>query len=234
MPMNPRLLRPTAAGGFDPRRISGLVAWYDANVSTSITISTGVSNWANLEGTATRDLQQSTGNNQPLVVTGFNGKSAIQFNGTSHFLARTFSHANPCHEFVVCRVDVGSKSNAITDGGTFGRKLLYATSSNGLIVYQGQNGPVSGNNIFTAGTPFLADSEFANANSVGRFNGTQYGTGNAGAGVPNGMTVGRWPGIAQYGEVSVAEIILYERILSTAEAARVRRYLGGKYGITIT
>lgn len=232
MAMSARLLRPVATG-FNPKSLSGLVAWYDANVASSLTISTGVSNWANLEGTASRDLQQTTGNNQPLVVTGFNSKSAIQFNGTSHFLARTFSHANPCHEFVVARVDVADKTNAITDAGSFGRKLLYASSSNGLIVYQGQNGAVSANNALTAGTPFLADSEFANATSVGRLNGAQYGTGNAGAGVPNGMTVGRWPGISQYGEISVAEIILYERLLSPAEAARVRRYLAGKYGITL-
>jgi hypothetical protein len=37
MPMNPRLLRPTPTG-FDLRRLSGLVQWYDAADQSTMTL----------------------------------------------------------------------------------------------------------------------------------------------------------------------------------------------------
>ena len=49
MSMNPRLLRPTASG-FNPKSIAGLEAWYAADVASSITIATGVQQWADLSG----------------------------------------------------------------------------------------------------------------------------------------------------------------------------------------
>ena len=51
MPMSPRLLRPRAASGFTPKAISGLSAWYDASVASSVTITSGfVSQWNDLSG----------------------------------------------------------------------------------------------------------------------------------------------------------------------------------------
>lgn len=218
---------------FDPRGISGLVCWYDANASRSITISTGVSAWANLEGTSSRDLQQTTANNQPIVVNNFNGRSAIEFNGTTHFLQRAFSYARPCHEFVVARFTATGRNQGITDGSDFATKLLWHNSTN-FIVYQGLNGQIS--DAYQNMRPFVIDSEFANATSIGRLNGSKFasGDGNAGTGVPVGMTVGKWGGGQSfYGAIAVAEIILYGRRLSSDEAARVRLYLSRKYAVSV-
>jgi len=46
-PMNNRLLRPRASG-FNPLSISGMAGWWDASVSSSVTIATGVSSWVDL------------------------------------------------------------------------------------------------------------------------------------------------------------------------------------------
>ena len=81
MPMNPRLLRPTPTG-FDPRRIAGVYAWYDASAASSITLNgTTVSEWRDLSGGG-RTLSQANASLQPTYTTaGQNGKNCLTFTG---------------------------------------------------------------------------------------------------------------------------------------------------------
>ena len=83
MAMSPRLLRPRASG-FNPRSISGLALWLDPTDSSSMTIDTGVSLISDKSGTG-RNFSSSVGNNQPTLTT-IGGKTALNFNGTSHRL----------------------------------------------------------------------------------------------------------------------------------------------------
>lgn len=85
MAMSPRLLRPRATG-FSPKSISGLALWLDATDSATISTDTGVSEWRDKSGNG-RNFSQSVGNNQPTLTT-MNGKTALNFNGTSHRLTR--------------------------------------------------------------------------------------------------------------------------------------------------
>jgi hypothetical protein len=82
MAMNPRLLRPTPTG-FDPRRIAGAFAWYDASKPSKVTLNgSNVSEWQDIIGG--KHLVQSTGANQPAYTTaGKNGRNCITFNGGS-------------------------------------------------------------------------------------------------------------------------------------------------------
>jgi hypothetical protein len=83
MAMSPRLLRPRATG-FSPKSISGLALWLDPTDSSSMTIDTGVSVISDKSGNA-RNFASSVGNNQPTLTT-IAGKTALNFNGTSHRL----------------------------------------------------------------------------------------------------------------------------------------------------
>ena len=86
MAMSPRLLRPRATG-FNPKSISGLLAWYDASDSSTITVGTGVSAWADKSGNG-YTLRQSTANNQPVTGTRtIGGKNALDFDGTNDVLS---------------------------------------------------------------------------------------------------------------------------------------------------
>lgn len=85
MPMSPRLLRPRATG-FNPKSISGLAGWWDANDSASVTLVSGVvSQWADKSGNG-RHLSQSTGNDRPSYVNTVNGKKVLTFNGANTVL----------------------------------------------------------------------------------------------------------------------------------------------------
>lgn len=96
MPMNPRLLRPTASG-FDPRRIANCVAWFDAADATSLFQShTGVTavTAANdpvgyiTNKAANNHATQNTGGSRPLFQpTGRNGRSTLLFDGSDDWLA---------------------------------------------------------------------------------------------------------------------------------------------------
>lgn len=84
MPMSPRLLRPrSAGGGFDPRRISGLQAWYDFSDSSTLTIDTGITSVRDKSGNNLA-ASEAVGASQPLLVASArNGLSAADFDGTN-------------------------------------------------------------------------------------------------------------------------------------------------------
>lgn len=83
MPMSPRLLRPRARGGFDPRRISGLQAWYDFSDTSTLTIDTGITSVLDKSGNSLT-ASEAVGANQPLLVANArNGLSAADFDGTN-------------------------------------------------------------------------------------------------------------------------------------------------------
>lgn len=93
MPMSPRLLRPRAAGGFDPRTIAGLQIWLDSQDSSTVLNSVSpdtpatsgqtVRRWLDKSGLG-RHADQATGANQPTL-----GDSGIQFNGTNSYMELT-------------------------------------------------------------------------------------------------------------------------------------------------
>jgi hypothetical protein len=103
-PMNPRLLRPLATG-FDPRRIAGLVAWYDASdMSTLFQNSDGTTaataendpvGYLKDKGPSGYHATQSTNNARPLLrLSAQNGRSAILFDGTNDFLINANNFLN--------------------------------------------------------------------------------------------------------------------------------------------
>jgi hypothetical protein len=95
MGMNPRLLRPLASG-FDPRRIAGLEAWFDASdLSTMAQNSNGttaatatndpVGFWRDKSGQG-RHAKQTTNNNRPTVqLADRNGRAGLNFDGSNDF-----------------------------------------------------------------------------------------------------------------------------------------------------
>jgi hypothetical protein len=78
--MSPRLLRPVASG-FDPRRLAGLVQWYDAADQSTMTLNgSTVSEWRSKVGGVA--VSQGTAANQPTLTQNYyNGKSALTFDG---------------------------------------------------------------------------------------------------------------------------------------------------------
>jgi hypothetical protein len=105
-PMNPRLLRPTASGRFDPRRLANIRVWLDAADATTlfdsntggnqITDGVGVGRWVDKSGNGF-NVTQSTSGNRPLwKVNQQGGLPGLDFDGSNDLLYgahNTFSAA---------------------------------------------------------------------------------------------------------------------------------------------
>lgn len=113
MPMNPRLLVPTASG-FNPRSIAGLSAWWDFSDSAQITLNSGnISQILDKSGSG-RTASQGTAANQPaLTANALNGRSMATFDGSNDFLTYAtdlFSFTGAATVFVVCQGMVNANS----------------------------------------------------------------------------------------------------------------------------
>lgn len=234
MPMSPRLLRPTASG-FDPRSIAGLSAWYDAQVASSITIETGVSQWNDLSGLG-RHMLQTIGNNQPARVTDadLGGKFVIQFDGSNDSLRATFTQSKPVSVLCVAKFATTPSNDTVYDGVALNTVRMFSNNNTVLSAFAGAflNSPTV--------SPGLSDEYFVSeaifdsgANSRNSVNGTFTATGNAGTAAMGGITFGAAGNLLSFGDVNIAEFLMYSGSLSLAELGRVRKYLGNKYGIAV-
>jgi hypothetical protein len=85
MAMSPRLLRPRATG-FNPKSISGLTAWFDADDASTFTLNgTAVSEWRDKSGNGYA-VSQGTSNNQPVRTGTVLGRATIDFDGSNDCL----------------------------------------------------------------------------------------------------------------------------------------------------
>lgn len=235
MPMNPRLLRPLASG-FNPRQIAGLAAWFDAQDAASITLNgTTVSQWVDKSGSG-RTLSQATPANQPdYVAAGINGKPSLELDGSNHFMNGSSTLiSQPFTMYAVLEVDDNATNKNLLSGGTSGLVPVLATNgSEFLTLYAGTS--ISATTAVLT-SPGVAVGLFDGATSVGRVNGSQVLTGNAGtidwSPTDNGLSLGTFAGGgSQRWDGLVGEILLYAGKHTTAQTARVEGYLAWKWGL---
>ena len=239
MPMNPRLLRPVASGGFTPKKITGLQLWLDAADSSTITTGTGVSEWRDKSATGSKWVQ-ATGNEQPATGTQtLNGKNVLVFDGSNDSLSASapLSTSLPLTFFLVQRiVAVTSFGMSYTAGsgdnlnirqnlssGAFeisvaaGRVILDVSSRAGL------------NDVYSWTVPSGASS-----NSTLRRNGVELALTNPTfKPVLTGTHYIARRADGFYANIWMAEIIAYSTELSLANVKSVESYLGKKWGITV-
>lgn len=230
---------------FNPRMISGLEAWYDASAISSITIQTGVQQWADLSGNS-RHLIQNTTNSQPLYnsVT-LNNRPTLTFDGSNDSLrTAAFTIAQPFTFFAIFRFESAYVSGAprIIDGGnqTSGWRAgeIYRQAENDIRMYNSPGGGLVVGNVVPAGQVRqfnVWDFEFSGATSRLRYRTNVYtATGSIGTNSLLRITVGGDSNTTALSNsnISVAEILLFSRTMPTNEAAAIRRYLGAKYGLT--
>jgi hypothetical protein len=245
-PMSPRLLRPRAPGTFSPKNLSGLVGWWDANVTSSLAQASNgttavsatddpVAYWGDLSGNG-RNLTQSTNNNRPLYKPGtLNGRPTLSFDGVNDTLGASFTLAQPHQHFAVFRFNaayVSGNPRAWDGFGTSGG--FYRASATSMVLNYGgsdDSAVVTDAEMQTFGiweTEASGTSSFIRRAGVRRDSASS----NIGANSPSGIRLAVFNnGFSAPGNVSFAEILIYSRILSASEATSVRAYLGNKYNL---
>jgi hypothetical protein len=209
---------------FSPDSIAGLQLWLDSSDESAITQSSGsVSEWNDKSGNGNNAVQ-ATGSYQPTYPgTSFNGLATLSFNG-SNFLQATPIPLTNCTIFAV----VGSAS---ASGAMF--------SSNDGNTYIGN---YSGNFRFEmpigAAAPFTPTASPRNLWCQSNVS-TNTATANVGlsssGSYPSSQsgTVSQVGGRGIYGDDltgNMAEVLIYNTVLTSTQITQVLTYLSGKWG----
>jgi len=244
MPMNPRLLRPIAAGGFNPKRLADLTAWYDASVASSLTLASGaVSQWNDLSG-GNYHLAQTVANDRPTyqATSNVNSRPGVQFDGSNDVLrANSLPGAGAGAYSTFCVLNSSSSNTSqffyeMGDSGA-GQQLrvsgeLGFRTGNGFRLYSGSSfsaGRTAALSLIQTGTTHANVNVFDNGLPA-----TQTSVSSAAFTVSNSLCVGgrhaSGDAGSQFAACTISEFIYYRRALPTAERERIESYLLSKWG----
>lgn len=260
MPMSPRLLRPKAPGGFDPRSIGGLQGWWDAaDVSTMAQNSNGttaataasdpVGYWADKSGNG-RHARQSINNNRPaLQLADRNGLPGLNFDGSNDYFACDSGPAfSAVMAFAVLRrtglSDWGSiyvhRAASSTAGFTNSAQMFFVQQT------QTQNGflfglTLAGGVLRRNGTAFTpVNSSVFNIHHANLMPNTTDTNVIAVQGNQDNTVGTQYPFISfdpgvvtRVYPMRLYELLVYNFLPTTAQIQAIERYLGAKWGITI-
>ena len=219
--------------GFSPLDIDGLVAWYDASDSDTITISTGVSQWDDKSGNANH-LTQGTGSKQPTVIpSGLNDLDVLDWDSTStQQLSRTTwtggSISQPFTIVFVGGYDAIVSASYVYDSGSGVRCGV----SVGSTTYQPYCGTGSSFGTATTGDYLYF---ITHNNSSGVFDRAGSSEGSFSAGESNGMNgiiIGNYQADNPANDFNgqIGELFVIEN-LSSSDANDLTAYLEDKWNV---
>lgn len=231
MGMNPRLLRPRASG-FDPRSLSGLAIWLDASDSTTVTISTGASQWRSKVSGSSIKATQSIGNNQPAYQTAQrNGRNALYFDGTNDSLV------------------LGNLSSTFPSGASVAVAYRVESDTEYALIHTGNNlqfwaynartyiGTFKGTRFNNVSSPSMPTDAAAIVSILSGSEGYAVYINNAlahSAAADFSAGTNHQIGLNELGTFFkgwVYEVVYYSRALSESEIGKVHKYLSAKWAI---
>jgi len=240
--MNPRLLRPLASG-FNPKSIAGLITWIDFADTAAVTLdgSNKISAVTDKSGSGLNGTQTTSGNR--LGVSTLNGKQCADGGTSAHSLSVDYIHGpgnalNYQEGYFAGVWDAGGSVFPTFIGILNGAQVTGTGVGAYLVGNSGTNSYVGGNFWRTSdgGSSLSINNDtVSNQGSLPAFPAITSpfvlrGVANSTVGV-NGYSIGNDRGVAGRGwRGRIGEVMYFNRILSSAEALRVRRYLATKWG----
>lgn len=247
MPMSPRLLRPRAGGFANPTSISGLSLWLDSDTATMGNTSSGtggasnngpVKYWGDKRGTAGLALSNSGADSvcPTLIVSGTNSRPHLSFDGGDTLSLSSFSSTATATYFIVGRL--GGGSQGFFQVGSINSHHSLLAQSNNVIARRNNS---AGTDATAAGNAYYAVTaiwtvEFSNSLSRWRVNGLAGAEATTATSLTDGsrnFLLGALAAGTFLLNGLVAEVIVYNSVLSTARRSLVEKYLGTKYNITV-
>lgn len=250
-----------AAAGFAPSDIAGLVGWWDASDTGSITHSSGeVTQWSDLSGGGFH-VTNASGTDRPLTGTRtVNGLNAIDFDGTNDLLDYAgsppwYASGGESTIFIVCEPDTVTTTHQVLVGefrvgSANGEHRLSLLEDRLYFQHFGDSG--SRNHDFSRAAPRVGSPGIVRC-TVDDVGGSNYrvattldgkigvATNPAGS-VPfspttiTGLVFGAriqsgTPGLWFNG--ALCEVIMYNSVLSQGDIDLVEEYLADKWGVTL-
>lgn len=216
--------------GFVAGSISGLVAHYDAYDLTSIAENAVVPTWDD-RSLNDNDLTEAT--NRPTKMLTGAGRPFVDFDGTNDILTSELANlGTACTCFVVAKIGSwdGTTRGIIQIGGTNGGRIAFNSSN-----LKG----ISGSDTANTSLPAALDTWFvatmtktaSGAITIQKGTGSEVSQASTAAVTAGAITVGDTAADA-IADCSVAEIIVYDSVLSATNIERVVRSLQQKWQAT--
>jgi hypothetical protein len=225
-------------GGDNPLAIAGCVLWLRADLGVTHLIGVAVSQWNDQSGSgdANRNFAQTTVIQQPTLNASdpaFNNQASISFLASATQFLNTpgawNSSAYPYTVFMVLKETNTSNNDSFlsstNSAPAFGNNagISYSITNDGSTISTGLPAMTVGPNIFRI--EFNTTSGLSKNSITPQMTGT--GAGTRMVGLDGNMFIGdTFTG-------SVAEVIIYNSILSTANKTVLMNNLGIRYGIAI-
>lgn len=235
----------SGGGGFTPASVPGLAAWWDASAITGLNNNDAVASWTDSSGNS-QTITQGTGAAQPIYKTAIqNGRPVVRFDGVDDALsvANALGVTDDMSMFVVCsKAITASHGMVVKVGGANGVGIGAGTGTidtNGdtLIALSEAIGWRVSSQSFTPATFAVVSSGFSrNPTPAGtmHFNGTSGLSDSVSFLAPNTISyVGRGQTASRFWPGDVAEVIVYNTVVSGANRDLLETYLGTKWGITV-
>lgn len=252
-PWRSSLLTSASTSTFNPRSLSGLAVWLDAQDTGTFTFSTGsdVSAWADKSGNGNNAVQAG-GTRQPLYVSsGINNRPAVQFfdDATAKNLtiinSGTLSYSTFTTYAVVRRLTDRTDNERIfgpwfiaTSQRAFSMLVNNIDQASTLISSTG--GAASGSQAVASptvatNTNYILTSAYTGTNVVTAINTTSATAVTAAPfAATSGISIGSNPSADSFSEPfagHIAEVLFFTRYLTTGEQASVYSYLTSKWGV---
>jgi hypothetical protein len=210
--------------------ISNLWGRYDASNSNNYVLTSGaVSQWTDLSGNG-RHLTQATSSRRPTVkVAEKNGLNVIYFDGGAKGLTTaSLTLNNPITIFTVVKMYSLNSYTTIFDGVNNNEANLTGNSGSQIQLYT--QGFVGGMGAST-NTWYRLTHVMDAGSSFDRRNDTVTSTWSDGTVTMGGLRIGEGDGGGENGNMDIAEVIVYNRALSTSEINTVNSFLSSKWAI---
>ncbi len=222
---------------FSPQEIAGLQLWLKGSGQMSTSSSGGnilISSWIDESG-HNNNLTQGTEADKPKLVTGFNGQKMAQFDTTDSLSNSSFLNINnfPNNQATVIVVyGLNSTVNEYVVASDFASTVKWRKSSNGngaWLMFSAAvptefpaTMPNSGNHV-TIMTTINDSYDFYLDNSAVQNSAGSFARNSA-------LYLGNNTAVSFDGYI--AEVIIYNHVLSSLEITAIKTYLGEKYNIT--
>ena len=229
---------------FVPTQISGCSLWLRADLGVTLAPSnpTNVTTWKDQSGNG-NDASQGTTANQPTYVpSAINALPAIQGDGAARFMTTAAFTIGSAATLCAVVEPLGSMNgytrileqqyNTTYYLGTDSSQTKYK-----LIVNNGTSpyGVAQGGTV-TTNAPAIVTGVYGSPTGSLYINGALVAADSFTAPTPASQVLyimQAYNGFAEYWNGYLAEAIVYNRALSTAELTRVHRYLGRRYGVVV-
>ena len=236
------LQEPFAIGAFSPPKISGLKLWLKAD-SLSLSNNDPVASWTDSSGSG-NDAAQSTAGNKPIFNTNIiNSLPAVQFDGTDDFMTLAGNPIPANNDetiFTVIQPTLNTASQktyaTIIHGQTATFFHVAKLSTNFWGTYTGGTGDLSSTNALVSGTNYLLGNTskqdgtscvlYQRGVQVASRAEQEVGVTGASSGLGKDLVNAN----RQYAGY-IAEVIIYDSVLSTGNRQKVDAYLINKYAL---